>query len=41
MIDYKRILAAITSDPRYQRNLDRGGVRPDHPEGTVRAHRRA
>ena len=38
MIDYKRILAAITSDPRYQRNLDRGGVRPDHPEGTGRAH---
>jgi len=38
MIDYKRIFAAIISDPRYQRNLDWGGARPGHPEGTVRAH---
>ena len=38
MTDYKQIFDAITSDPRYQRNLDWGEVRPGHPEGTVRAH---
>ena len=38
MRDYKEIFAAITSDPRYQRNLDWGKVRPGHPEGTIRAH---
>ena len=38
MIDYKQIFDAITSDPRYQRNLDWGEARPGHPEGTVRAH---
>src|SRR5262245_52662707 len=38
MTDYKKILNAITSDPRYQRNLDWGGARPGHPEGTIRAH---
>ena len=38
MRDYKEIFAAITSDPRYQRNLDWGEVRPGHPEGTIRAH---
>jgi hypothetical protein len=38
MTDYKQILDAITSDPRYQRNLDWGEARPGHPEGTIRAH---
>jgi hypothetical protein len=38
MRDYKEIFDAITSDPRYQRNLDWGKVRPGHPEGTIRAH---
>jgi hypothetical protein len=38
MLDYKQIFEAITSDPRYQRNLDWGEVRPGHPEGTIRAH---
>ena len=38
MSDYKKIFDAITSDARYQRNLDRGKSRPGHPEGTVRAH---
>jgi hypothetical protein len=38
MIHYTQIFAAITSDPRYQRNLDWGEARPGHPEGTVRAH---
>jgi hypothetical protein len=38
MINYQEIFAAITSDPRYQRNLDWGKVRPGHPEGTIRAH---
>ena len=38
MLDYKQIFDAITSDPRYQRNLDWGEARPGHPEGTVRAH---
>src|SRR5262245_21995061 len=32
------LLASIQRDPRYQRNLDWGGPRPGHPEGTVRAH---
>lgn len=36
--DYQKIFEAITSDPRYQRNLDWGRARPGHPEGTVRAH---
>jgi len=38
MTDYKQIFDAITSDPRYLRNLDWGEVRPGHPEGTIRAH---
>ena len=38
MSDYKQIFDAVTSDPRYQRNLDWGEARPGHPEGTVRAH---
>ena len=38
MLDYKEIFDAIASDPRYQRNLDWGEVRPGHPEGTIRAH---
>ena len=38
MADYKQIFDAITSDPRYQRNLDWGDARPGHPEATVRAH---
>jgi hypothetical protein len=38
MLSYKEIFDAITSDPRYQRNLDWGEVRPGHPEGTIRAH---
>jgi hypothetical protein len=38
MTDYKQIFDAITNDPRYQRNLDWGEVRPGHPEGTIRAH---
>jgi hypothetical protein len=38
MRDYKEIFDAITSDPRYQRNLDWGEVRPGHPEGSIRAH---
>ena len=38
MIDYKEIFYRITSDPRYQRNLDWGEARPGHPEGTIRAH---
>jgi len=38
MLNYKEIFDAITSDPRYQRNLDWGEVRPGHPEGTIRAH---
>lgn len=38
MSDYKKIFEKITSDPRYQRNLDWGQARPGHPEGTVRAH---
>jgi hypothetical protein len=36
--DYKRIFEYIANDPRYQGNLDWGGARPGHPEGTVRAH---
>jgi hypothetical protein len=38
MLNYKEIFAAIASNPRYQRNLDWGKVRPGHPEGTIRAH---
>jgi len=38
MLNYKEIFDDITSDPRYQRNLDWGKARPGHPEGTVRAH---
>src|SRR6266545_2490395 len=38
MINYQEIFDAITSDPRYQCNLDWGKVRPGHPEGTIRAH---
>jgi hypothetical protein len=38
MLYYKEIFDAITSDPRYQRNLDWGEVRPGHPEGSIRAH---
>jgi len=38
MIDYKEIFHLITSNPRYQRNLDWGETRPGHPEGTIRAH---
>jgi hypothetical protein len=36
--DYPKIFAAITRDPRYQRNLDWGQPRPGHPEGTIRRH---
>jgi hypothetical protein len=36
--DCERVLNEIQADPRYLRNLDWGGARPDHPEGTVRAH---
>ena len=38
MLNCKEIFDAITSDPRYQRNLDWGEARPGHPEGTIRAH---
>jgi hypothetical protein len=38
MKDYKKIFDAITTDPRYLRNLDWGAVRRGHPEGTIRAH---
>jgi hypothetical protein len=38
MTDYKQIFDTVTSDSRYQRNLDWGEARPGHPEGTVRAH---
>jgi hypothetical protein len=38
MTDYKQVFDAITSDPRYQRNLDWGEARPGHPEATIRAH---
>ncbi len=38
MSDYQKIFDAITSDPRYLRNLDWGDPRPGHPEGTIRAH---
>jgi hypothetical protein len=38
MLHYQEIFDAITSDARYQRNLDWGKARPGHPEGTVRAH---
>jgi hypothetical protein len=38
MTDYEAIFDAITSDARYQRNLDWGEARSGHPEGTVRAH---
>jgi hypothetical protein len=36
--DYFEIFSAITSDPRYERNLDWGKARRGHPEGTIRAH---
>jgi hypothetical protein len=36
--DYQSILRAITSDPRYLKNLDWGRPRAGHPEGTLRAH---
>jgi hypothetical protein len=32
------ILARITADPRYQRNLAWGKPRSGHPEGTIAAH---
>ena len=38
MSDYEKIFEQITSDARYQRNVDWGQARPGHPEGTVRAH---
>lgn len=38
MLNYQEIFEAVTSDLRYQRNLDWGEVRPGHPEGTIRAH---
>ena len=38
MSDYQEIFETITSDLRYQRNLDWSESRPGHPEGTVRAH---
>ena len=38
MTNYEAILSAITTDPRYQRNLDWGRPRSGHPEGSVRAH---
>jgi hypothetical protein len=37
-MDYRAAFEAITADQRYLANLDWGGVRPGHPEGTVRAH---
>jgi hypothetical protein len=38
MSDAHAILAAITADPRYQRNLAWGEPRTGHPEGTIAAH---
>ena len=34
MLDYKQIFDAMTSDPRYQRNLDWGEARPDRVVAT-------
>jgi hypothetical protein len=36
--DYQSIVCRITSDPRYQANLDWGRPRRGHPEATIRAH---
>jgi hypothetical protein len=38
VIDYQAAFCAMVSDSRYLRNLDWGGPRPGHPEGSVRAH---
>jgi hypothetical protein len=38
MTDYKAIFNAVTTDPRYLRNLDWGEARSGHQEGTIRAH---
>lgn len=37
-MDFISVFQAISSDPRYLRNLDWGKPRRGHPEGTVRAH---
>jgi hypothetical protein len=34
----KGVLDAVTSDSRYQRNIEWGLPRPGHPEGSIRAH---
>lgn len=36
--DYPAILAAITRDARYRRNVEWGEPRPGHPEGPIHAH---
>ena len=35
---YEAVLNAVLRDPRYQRNILWGMVRPGHPEGTIAAH---
>ena len=35
---WRDVFAAITRDPRYQRNLDWGEPRSGHPAGSIRAH---
>lgn len=37
-MDYATALQLVLADPRYQRNLDWGGARPGHPEGSIRGH---
>jgi hypothetical protein len=34
----KKIIAKITSDPRYQKNIEYGEPRSGHPEGKVKYH---
>ena len=38
MPDYDAILAAVTADARYRRNVAWGEPRAGHPEGTIAAH---
>jgi hypothetical protein len=36
--EYRELVDLVTSDPRYQRNVEFGEPRPGHPEGKVRRH---
>lgn len=38
MTDYEKLIEKITTDPRYQENIEHGEPRPGHPEGKLKYH---